>query len=913
MSELRVVGLKFEVETEAGKTKIVQMRRALSDADATVKMLNDTLGDNVTVSTTKVQTDKEVAAQARLLITQQERQRKKVEQVVDQYTLLNTVTAKYGENSEVVNAVVRLGSNATDEQREKVASLVTQYQAMRNQGDAASDSMRNMRGIAQNLGWQLQDVVVQAQMGTDAFIILSQQGSQFAAAFGPIGAIVGAGIAIAGAAIPALISYLSDAEDSTDALTEASERLNDVFDSGKYSVDGFSDELQRLYEIDSKLAELKLLNVMLDAEQVMKSSAENIKDVASDLSDLGDGFRWAGTRAEAWQDDLEDVAESLGINVDQVKNLETAYKYLNNTGDPSKLVSAMKDITLNSPGATSELKRLALQVSEAGIQSEQAQVKLDKIKELMDGGLTSSTIGLTSSMLDQVDAWTDKTIALDQNERQQAIWNATLSEGVEVGTKEYELLVKSIDTYYDRKDALEAITEAQKKANEARKESEKLLDGIYDEIESWTDKALAVGLSSRQQAINNAITQEGVKAGTKEYDLLINSINAYYDRKDALDAATEAQKKANEVQKEEADAHAEIEALIKSYENKRKALDLDARQQAINNEMSKLSKYATEAEKEAITDSINAYYKRKNAIDAEVDARKAQEDAIKNVDKLEKSYGGQQDTGNPIIDEQNQHNDALKELYAARDALQQEDYANRQRVNALVEKEVERHRDALIEAEYELASNQVSVLSNTTSFMSDITDTLVDGAEEVATAMEEMNGIQQAMFIVNRSMAAAEAVINGITLGSKLAALYGNPALQTVGTALGAANAGAIMGTTFAGAFDDGGYIPAGSTGIVSEYGDELVNGQLVTGPARVTSREDTAKMMNKSMNVTVNNNASGVEHSVNQIDENTVEIIANRVFGKNIDKGVAGVLSKKGSKADRAMRSSYQGGARKY
>ena len=53
--------------------------------------------------------------------------------------------------------------------------------------------------MSQQLGWQLQDVAVQAQMGTSAFVILSQQGSQLAAAFGPTGALVGATIAVIGA------------------------------------------------------------------------------------------------------------------------------------------------------------------------------------------------------------------------------------------------------------------------------------------------------------------------------------------------------------------------------------------------------------------------------------------------------------------------------------------------------------------------------------------------------------------------------------------------------------------------------------------------------------------------------------------------------------------------------------------
>lgn len=59
----------------------------------------------------------------------------------------------------------------------------------------AAGGMRNLRGIAQQFGWQMQDVAVQLQAGTNAMTVFTQQGSQMAAAFGPTGAIVGAVLA----------------------------------------------------------------------------------------------------------------------------------------------------------------------------------------------------------------------------------------------------------------------------------------------------------------------------------------------------------------------------------------------------------------------------------------------------------------------------------------------------------------------------------------------------------------------------------------------------------------------------------------------------------------------------------------------------------------------------------------------
>jgi len=107
------------------------------------------------------------------------------------------------------------------------------------------------------------------------------------------------------------------------------------------------------------------------------------------------------------------------------------------------------------------------------------------------------------------------------------------------------------------------------------------------------------------------------------------------------------------------------------------------------------------------------------------------------------------------------------------------------------------------------------------------------------------------MFVVTQLMAAAMSIVSGYINAANIAKVIPAPfslPLQAAAIGLGYANAGVITAMTIAGAFDEGGMIPQGQYGVVSEYGDELVDGVLVkgkTGGTRVTSREDTAKMMN--------------------------------------------------------------------
>ncbi|SHL49598.1 hypothetical protein SAMN05192556_1187 [Halomonas caseinilytica] len=86
--------------------------------------------------------------------------------------------------------------------------------------------------------------------------------------------------------------------------------------------------------------------------------------------------------------------------------------------------------------------------------------------------------------------------------------------------------------------------------------------------------------------------------------------------------------------------------------------------------------------------------------------------------------------------------------------------------------------------------------------------------------------------------------------------------------------------SSYAGAFDTGGRIPAGQWGIAGERGPEVIE-----GPARVTSRRDTAKMlggMNVSVGVNLIEDASraGQVNQRQDVDGNqVVDIVVSNIF----------------------------------
>ncbi|NYZ69107.1 hypothetical protein H0A36_24100 [Endozoicomonas sp. SM1973] len=124
---------------------------------------------------------------------------------------------------------------------------------------------------------------------------------------------------------------------------------------------------------------------------------------------------------------------------------------------------------------------------------------------------------------------------------------------------------------------------------------------------------------------------------------------------------------------------------------------------------------------------------------------------------------------------------------------------------------------------------------------------LFDGLAGIAKSFAgEQSGAYKALFAVSKAFSIAQATMS-IATGLGKAQELGFPAnlaeMARV-TAAGASIMSTIQGSNFSGAYDKGGHIPAGKFGLVGEYGPEFVN-----GPANVTSRKDTTKMLEQATN----------------------------------------------------------------
>ena len=788
---LRSTTFQLEFKGQDGITGVRQFTKAVTDADAVVDKLSETLGDNVDVTVKNISSKAELTAEAKRLVNQMQKTNARVAEMTNLYNLQISSIGKTANEMEVLNAVYRLGANATQEQKNQVTTLVQNYQRMRDETDSTQGSFRNLRGISQQLGWQIQDVAVQAQMGTSAFVIIGQQGSQLAAAFGPTGALVGAFIAVASVIIGTFVNSLTTAGDKIDLLTaKTNELTKSQRELSKIKV---SEEMEKT---NSEMAQLTQRIATLNNFQ--KSNNGLTEGQTKDLLELKAAY--------------ETGSENLTKYSDRLKELN---------GAPSK--DTVKMFTSMTDGINKNIIALREGEKAAALYSAQQEImKNAKENKLSDDVVKQQIADVTALINEEYrlkaakeDAKKSEQAAKKDRSAEQAVLKAQESE--------FDSLRKSME----------------KSTNTIREE--------YDRRKTIIDRHVAtVGSVDTEAAQAYGDLEEWKTNKVKEEN--DKQIEAYQKREDARRAIEQGQ----------AGLPGRDDTSGLAKENAK----FIANQQVLKNQQSQvesdLSLHLQRLKTERDSDLIS-----KDLYDSEI------------------AKAG---------------NDAKTE---------------QERINSLIEGEEDRHNKAMSDLRLAQVTAQIQAVSDASMTMSSIVDLMSTGIEDVKEKTKEMNAFQKGMFIINQSMAAAMAVINGISLGTKLAEAFplAAPEMIALGTGLGAAQAGAIMATTFVGTFDNGGVIPAGSTGIVSEYGDELVNGQLVKGPARVTSREDTAKLMNNggtSLKVVVDNKISGASYSVQQVDESTVKLIAEQVFSNNIDSGVSGVLSNRNSKSTKAMKNKF-------
>jgi hypothetical protein len=241
----------------------------------------------------------------------------------------------------------------------------------------------NTRSVIQNIGYQVSDMAVQFEMGTRATTIFAQQGPQILGAFGPVGAVLGALVAIT---MPALgLAFLNNAMqaktlgEAVDNLSDRLGSLNDVV--GNYSADGIQDLIDKYGELNAEV-----LLLIERQRQFAEAAAMNAaRDVAGMmLGDYGSLLAQVTLAEEA----SAALTDQLGLTSQEAYNLRTALQQLRDAKtfeEQADALSVVNGLLGKSKIATSEVAEQALQAESAMRQLAAAAPKASWMSAAIDG------------------------------------------------------------------------------------------------------------------------------------------------------------------------------------------------------------------------------------------------------------------------------------------------------------------------------------------------------------------------------------------------------------------------------------------------------------------------------------------------------------------------------------------------
>lgn len=189
---------------------------------------------------------------------------------------------------------------------------------MTNQFNSARTSVQKFAtGAMQQAGYQIGDFAVQVANGTSKMQAFGQQGSQLFGIFGPIGAVLGAGVAIISAFAVAAQRASGSSKtlaDRTDELSSALTRLNSVSSAASMSVT----DLTKDYGANAEVAEK-----VLDIQEALAAARARLA-LGVTTQKLGDIFGVGGDvqSAQAFLRDLE-ASKNIQSEILELQNNST--------------------------------------------------------------------------------------------------------------------------------------------------------------------------------------------------------------------------------------------------------------------------------------------------------------------------------------------------------------------------------------------------------------------------------------------------------------------------------------------------------------------------------------------------------------------------------------------------------------
>lgn len=708
---------------------------------------------------------------------------------------------------------------------------------------AASDGFAKFRNAAGQVGFQVQDMVVQLQSGTSAFVAIGQQGSQLAGAFGPGGAVLGAVIALASAIGGVLYKSLTEAEGSSKDLEAAQKQLKDTFQQTASGSLELTDGLIQLTQISTEAAETQLALAKANADLIAQQTAKAVREDAESWE------TWKASTASAISQ--YDALVSKGADVgDTLEKLGGTYE--GNIVGVNMLAQNIAE--LSSKFGVNRDQALEMIAAQSAFNKEPTAENARRIADVF-----TDWLGNTKQLNPELIRLTDN-----------ANKNATALENAEKSANAAAEAQKNLGRNVN------STTQRFQEQNDAIVKNQQIaILGDRERIRAQAE------LDKQAFAKREAVTKEQIAAYNAARDTEAQQDIARID-------ATEKAKAEREAKSNEKRLAAQAKREETAAERQKKAAEdfLATVDRTTGDEISRIT--AAEEQKLAKLEEFNRagtisqqqYENAKTQImltaeqarQEELDKkRKEQQEKQQKGDDFMAQIMGQNATELELLDIQEQQKLAVADKYREQGLINEEQY--QAALNAINEQYATKRADATATAFGNMASN-------------------------IGSALGEASGAYKAFAIVQATIATYTAAIEAYKSTAAIPVV--GPFLAPVAAAA-AVGAGMAQISAIRSAREQGGQLSAGQASTIAERGKPEVI--MPAGASRVRTAQQMKEIMGQNgsssgpSNVTIVNNTSSQIGNVSteQDDEGRLRII--------IEEQVAASLQNSNSKISKARK----------
>lgn len=595
-------------------------------------------------------------------------------------------------------AALNKATKSTDRLTDSINRSRNSARKMGNQFNSTAVRMNKFgKGVAQQAGYQIADFAVQVGNGTSAIQAFGQQGSQMLAVFGPIGSIIGAGVAVFSAL--ALVAQKSGSSflgfsDSVDSVDDAIKKLDrsltqvgktyksDIPASLALATEAFEGFEGNIQDTINLIRQQKLQAAFRDLNGAIASFDENIK-----------GSTNSQQKAIKLQKDLAKATK--GLTAEQVESSKIVQQIRGALRQHSSSILDLGEDYGEFTRGYKEYKNILNEITS----NENLSVKVIKEKATRLLALATSLDGAGGAGL--------------------GLFEATKKFSDLFGAFKGEDKVKEIkSSFNEATDSIKKQTEELRVQNELFGQSEAIkireiqLLQLYKEIQSGIVKLDSDQINARLAAISDQFKQNQLaeKLKKNEEDRLKNSREAAIAAKKAASEKEAFERKlAAEFKKQTQELNRQVDTFAQTL----KSIESQTEEFRIRNQL---------------------FGKSKNLIESELIFRKEIERLTKDGNKLTLE---EIDAVRTRIDELLREKEILtekQEIQKAIDELFKQQNKDRQKANKEIEKEQKRINDLMKEG-FREASDAIAGLIDKTSSWRDVLSAVLKKVIDIASKM----------------------------------------------------------------------------------------------------------------------------------------------------------------------------------